>query len=371
MFLKYTNLLFEELVAIGFTVGESTLGDKKITDETELVVLHKRENATHYVAILVNIEKFNLDNYKKMQESIKLQFSNPMITAICKNIVILNIFIGNESIPIIDSTIKNAPKYIDQYYYEIFWVLRDGGNKIEQVVSKNQPTDVASVKKAINRAYKSYKEGAVIQSEPLKDIVRRVRKENPLQVVNRYANLTFMTIVFCVLYFIIVEFSGGTNDINNIMRFGALEKNSVLNNQEYYRLITSMFMHSGYIHLFSNMLALSIFGSRLEKYMGSLHFLLIFLIGGLFGNILTIMFSSYVSVGASGSIFALMGTLYVLSKRFNKTIDGLDEHLFFMFIFVNIGIGFLVPNINNIAHLGGLVFGLLAGYLYNPEIKNK
>ncbi len=182
-----------------------------------------------------------------------------------------------------------------------------------------------------------------------------------------------MLILICTATFIAQHFFthliDGAYDKYYLLQIGALQRDSVLINGEYYRLLTSLFMHVNFIHLLSNLLAIVIFGSRLERYMGSLNLMFIFLLGGLTGNVVTIIMSDVASVGASGGAFALIGTLYVLTKRFNRSIDGLGSHLFFMYILINVSLGFLIPNVNNMAHIGGLIFGMIAGFIHTPQKK--
>ncbi len=373
MFGVYTNELFNKLVQKGFTVVDNDLSNSKIDDDTSFVTMHKRDNAIHYVVILFNNEKFDLNEYKHMKMDLTKQLNNPLLKSVCTNVMVINMFIGDD-LPIINNTISNSEKFIDQYYYEVFWSLKDINNNLVQKVSKNQPSDILGLKKIIFDAFKSYKEGKITNKDlSIKDTIIKVNTDNPLKVVNRYSNLTFLLTLICVAVFMVQQFlqlySHESYRAYFLLQLGALQSERVLHYGEYYRLFTSMFMHGDFIHLICNLLALVIFGGRVEKYMGTMHLLFIFLIGGLTGNVLTIMFSNAVSVGASGGIFALIGTLYVLTKRFNKSVDGLNSHLFFMYILFNVGLGFLIPNINNLAHIGGLVFGLIAGLVYTPKSK--
>jgi rhomboid protease GluP len=127
----------------------------------------------------------------------------------------------------------------------------------------------------------------------------------------------------------------------------------------YWQLVTSMFIHASIIHLAGNMLFLLIFGLRGEEMFSLPEYLGIYLVGGLVGNLLSLVFGPYfVSVGASGAIFSLFGACVIYNRRsVRQSILGALVYAFFLF-FINTGEG-----VNILAHLGGLAFGLIVGYL--------
>jgi rhomboid protease GluP len=135
--------------------------------------------------------------------------------------------------------------------------------------------------------------------------------------------------------------------------------NLLVFNGWYYQLLTSIFIHASLFHLVGNLLFLLIFGLRGEEMFSLPEFLTIYLVGGLFGNILSLGFGpDFISVGASGAIFAMFGACVIYGRRsVRQSILGALVYAFFLF-FINTGAG-----VNIAAHLGGLVFGLLIGYL--------
>jgi rhomboid protease GluP len=128
----------------------------------------------------------------------------------------------------------------------------------------------------------------------------------------------------------------------------------------YWQLFTSMFVHASIAHLVGNMLFLFIFGLRGEEMFSLPEFLGVYLLGGLAGNLLSLGFGpDFLSVGASGAIFALFGAIVIYSRRsVRQSILGALVYAFFLF-FISSG----AENVNILAHLGGLAFGLVAGYL--------
>ncbi|MCW3983108.1 MAG: rhomboid family intramembrane serine protease [Candidatus Bathyarchaeota archaeon] len=127
----------------------------------------------------------------------------------------------------------------------------------------------------------------------------------------------------------------------------------------YWQLFTSMFIHASIFHLVGNMLFLLIFGLRGEEMFSLPEYLGIYFLGGLAGNLLSLLFGpNFISVGASGAIFSMFGACLIYDRRsVRQSILGAVVFAFFLF-FINTGEG-----VNILAHLGGLLVGLLLGYV--------
>ena len=134
---------------------------------------------------------------------------------------------------------------------------------------------------------------------------------------------------------------------------------------EYYRLLTSAFLHGGIVHLLLNMYALYLFGPQLEAALGRLRFIVLYVVSALGGSALSYAFASPVqpSLGASGAVFGLLGAYLVINRRLGR-----DNTAVLMLLAINLAYGFLVPNIDWRAHLGGLVTGaaVAAAIAYAP-----
>jgi rhomboid protease GluP len=129
---------------------------------------------------------------------------------------------------------------------------------------------------------------------------------------------------------------------------------------EVWRLFTAMFIHADIVHLFGNMFFLFIFGLRAEEMFDMKEYMLIYFLSGLAGGFLTLMLwpLDTLSVGASGAIFGMVGATIIYARRsIGQSIITALLYAFFLF-FLNLG-----GNVNYLAHLGGLVVGLLIGYL--------
>lgn len=141
-------------------------------------------------------------------------------------------------------------------------------------------------------------------------------------------------------------------------------------NREPWTLITSIFVHGSFFHLFANMLALFFLGSYLTRLIGNKSFLAVYFGGGLLGSIFYWILAPTLSiaVGASGAIFAVGGALAVMLPNLKVLVFPVPVP---MPLWVAIIGGFLVlsllPFVAWEAHLGGLAFGALAGYLFKSR----
>ncbi|MFH0768208.1 MAG: rhomboid family intramembrane serine protease [Chloroflexota bacterium] len=131
-------------------------------------------------------------------------------------------------------------------------------------------------------------------------------------------------------------------------------------------IITNMFIHGGLGHIFANMFTLYFFGSNLLELMGRKYFLIVYFCGGILGNVLFMLLANpfAVAIGASGAVFAVGGALTVLRPNLKVIIFPLPIAIP---LWVAVIGGFLImssPGIAWQAHLGGLIFGLAAGYYF-------
>lgn len=134
--------------------------------------------------------------------------------------------------------------------------------------------------------------------------------------------------------------------------------NLLVFNGWYWQLFTSMFVHVNIVHLMGNMIFLLIFGFRAEGLFKIQEYLAVYFGSGLAGNLLTLLFGpDMISAGASGAIFGLFGACTIFVRQeFGQSIISVLIYSFFL-LMMSTG-----PNVNNLAHLGGLVVGLLIGY---------
>ena len=132
---------------------------------------------------------------------------------------------------------------------------------------------------------------------------------------------------------------------------------SLVKSGEYYRLFTSLFLHGSVVHFVCNMYALHIIGREVENYLGKWKYVLIYFFSGLTGSLLSCL-TSYSSLGASGAIFGLLGSLLYFGYHYRLYFGNVILKQVIPVVVINLLIGFTFSNINNIAHIGGLIGGL-------------
>ena len=167
--------------------------------------------------------------------------------------------------------------------------------------------------------------------------------------------ITYALIVLNVMMYMAVVLFG--NEL-----FYALSDNrdAVLSGQVY-RMISSMFIHADIIHLLFNMYALYILGPQVERYYGKTKFTLIYFISGLMGSLFSCVFmsSNTYSMGASGAIFGLLGSIAYFTYYYRATLQGLLRSQVIPVILINLSLGLFISGIDMMGHVGGLIGGLL------------
>lgn len=168
--------------------------------------------------------------------------------------------------------------------------------------------------------------------------------------------ITYLLVFINVLLFVVPALFGQTDNIfRELAVFGPYIRQG-----EYYRLITGTFIHANIAHLIFNMYALWIIGIQLESFLGKWKYLLIYLFSGLTASLMSITFhNTTVSVGASGAIFGLLGAMLYFGYHYRVYLGTVIKSQIIPLIVLNLALGFLVPGIDNAAHIGGLIGGVL------------
>lgn len=134
---------------------------------------------------------------------------------------------------------------------------------------------------------------------------------------------------------------------------------SLVKDGEYFRLITSLFLHGNIIHLLSNMYALFMVGKQLESLLGKWKFTFIYLFSGIMGSLLSCI-GTFNSLGASGAVFGLFGALLYFGYHYRLYFGSVILREIVPVIGVNLLIGFTLSGVNNAAHIGGLIGGVFS-----------
>ena len=177
----------------------------------------------------------------------------------------------------------------------------------------------------------------------------------PKKPVATYLLLSVMTILLVLMYL----FGAGGIDsmsVKTLYDFGGLVKDG-----SWIRLISSIFLHIGFLHFLMNAWSLNILGRQVENFFGHVKTFIIFMYSGIIGNLLSLvlMDSNTISAGASGAIFGLMGALLYFSMNQRTYMSEALKNQILPVIIVNLFAGFIIPGINIYAHIGGLIGGII------------
>lgn len=182
--------------------------------------------------------------------------------------------------------------------------------------------------------------------------------------------ITKVIIMVCILYFLyIYTKTKGELTAANLVYYGANFRD-LIKSGEWYRLFSSIFIHASILHILVNMYALRIIGYQLESYLGKVRYLIVFILSGLVGSLFSAIFTKTVSVGASGAIFGLLGSLLYFSYHYRLVLGGSLKNEIIPVIIINLLIGFLIPGIDIYAHVGGLIGGVFTTMAVGVPGKN-
>lgn len=171
-------------------------------------------------------------------------------------------------------------------------------------------------------------------------------------------------IVVNTVLFVLLAFKSGSlmvPDMGTLLAMGAKDPVGLAQG-EWWRFLTPVFLHIGIFHFGINTYMLYQVGPQLESMLGGFWFILIYLCSGTFGNIASACFTPNLGAGASGALFGLLGAGYYIERlvgiRLRETGRRLARRAYAMTVLINLGIGLVVPFIDNTAHFGGLVMGV-------------
>ena len=285
-----------------------------------------------------NEEQFNFDKFKTkriMKKIRKKTFSLSM------NVLSIFVSLGE------NVNLENAP--IPNH----LWVKANNENELEKspVISKVFPDLLSKLKYT--------EKGADLFMKITKDINKH-NQEDAKRVEkvfkSKFPMITYFIIAVNVILFVVPFFFGQADAMVETL---CVHGPSVRAGQ-YFRLIGGMFMHGSLFHLLFNCYALYVLGSQIESFLGKIKFTIIYLLGGLMGALFSIIFNGNVaSVGASGAIFGLMGALVYFGYHYRVYLGNVVRSQIIPLIVANLVFGFIMPGVDNAAHIGGLRGGTL------------
>ncbi len=185
--------------------------------------------------------------------------------------------------------------------------------------------------------------------------------------------VTGILVALNALYFIFLEMIGGSENVNILREYGGMFAPDILEKGEYYRLLTAVFMHSGIDHIVYNMLMLCVFGRYVQRSLGTVRYVIIFLFSGVGANVLDFVLKygevyPAVGVGASGAVYGLAGSMLAIAWLQDGRIENLNLTQIVAMLAISLYLGYTAVGVNNMAHVSGAILGfLLTVILYKTK----
>ena len=183
----------------------------------------------------------------------------------------------------------------------------------------------------------------------------------PKRVIATYVIIAILAVIYLVQFLGYDEFL-----IDSFATYGPFIRAG-----EYYRLFTGSLLHGGIIHLACNLYSLYILGNQIESFFGRLKMVIIYIFSALFGALMSITLSGNVaSIGASGAICGLLGALIYFGYYYRVYFGSILRDKIIPIVILNLGIGLLDSSIDNWAHLGGIIGGVLISMILGVPNEN-
>lgn len=294
-----------------------------------------------------NIEQLNFDRYKI--NNVNRQISKKTLTRKLKTLNILtdtNDTIEEDNTKNIDMFIIKSSKDLEN---------KDGIKSLFPNIMDEEVKDLHGLDFLINVS---------------NDINKKTENDNkfyenvfkPKKIIITKALIYINVIIFAIGLVINPE----TYDI-----YTSFALNKILvKNGEFYRLLTAGFLHADIMHLICNMYSLNIIGTQIENFIGKKKFLIVYIISLITGSLLSCVINTGWSVGASGAIFGLLGSIIYFGYHYRLYLGSVLKSQIIPILIINLAIGFL-PGIDMAGHVGGLVGGWLATMMVGIEKKSK
>lgn len=340
-------------------LNESLIEDDYQVIPTDVDYVHMfgkvKQNYLYLLNIIVLEEgtMISLDQYKVYKQITKNQFQALGF----EQTYLLNLYLTCDAKKDMGQWEEITPDF-EENFTDFHWFVDIEREKL--AVPKNQPKKFLNVNDLIHAIFQN----TTYHTKP------------KLELKTKRSMITYGLVILNTVIWLWMEGFGSSYDPMTLVDFGALYSPFIQQYKEYYRLITAVFLHIGFSHLLYNMAALYIFGSRVEKVLGRVNFLLLYLLAGLGGSLLSYGVAIATGVpklaaGASGAIYGLQGAALYTAMHRRGNLEGLSEGWLWAATFGGLIFGFLSANVDNMAHVGGLFTGYALMYLFLKPAKNE
>ncbi|MEA4816697.1 MAG: rhomboid family intramembrane serine protease [Lachnospiraceae bacterium] len=349
------DLISEEFRILG------DLNINRIEEKTEDIILFKNLSPIIYVVALINADVLDVSQYAEKSRNLAGEFNKFAEENHIGRLIYINVFAGKKNIADFFEFAKSKPYIPDAKPLSVFWCVDLESKKL--LIPEGSADKILNIQDVLKRAINE-------EEEPKVELSKRIKKAFSLSELELKIKIPFLTyFIIAINGFVLIYMYYSGNEACIINGY-AKNSQRIFLNGEYYRLFTSMFLHKDVYHLLYNAFSLYLFGTRCEKYMGRGAFAIIYLASGLAGGFLSSIILRGTSIGASAGVFGVLGALLALAKKSSRSVEGLTFFSMMVLALIGIAMGFLEPDIDNVAHLGGVISGFLIEFMILRK-KNK
>ncbi|MFB4166473.1 rhomboid family intramembrane serine protease [Virgibacillus sp. JSM 102003] len=342
-----------------------------INESGQEIWLEKYENKTSYVVRLLH-RGFDWKNHLKKDIRTVFQKAKAMKHFFLgKHIEIHNVYISTHS-PVDDWNILKKPMQLNEknpLKMKVYYL-----SEAEKAAEQSRLQDAigsSSVTISDDDSELDMEEQVEYYKSQLDTTLKNKKNEAESLFSNGKPFLTYFLLGINILVFLLLELNGGSKSTETLIEFGAKYNPAIIENGEWWRIITSMFLHIGFLHLIMNMFAVYYLGAAVERIYGSTRSILVYFLAGIGGGLASFAFTTNISAGASGALFGLFGALLFFGLIHKKIFFQTMGKSLLIIIGINLVFGFMVPQVDNGAHLGGLISGFVASAILHLPQRRK
>lgn len=361
MFLDFTKNMTRALVEREFHLASVMGVNGELTAEKGLAVLLKAAPPVLYVVAFMNLDRVPVSDYAAAMDDFLDRLRQNLERYVCTRIIATH-FLYGETLPEAARTFADAQEPIPDAIVNQVWWLADGGEQ-QVLPGAKQPKNVLDLQKVAQTAF-----AQPAPKESLEEIVGHVDLRSMFLTRSKDHKLTLYLIAVNIVIWFVIAISGQSDAF---ILFFANHPRLVLQEHQVYRLLTSVFIHLGLMHLLYNSLSLYIFGSLFEEAFGKRMYLALYLVSGVIGSLFSVLFTRALSAGASGAIFGLLGGILAWTVVNKHSIGGFDSRTLLIFALGFFLCGVFMGGVDHFAHLGGFLSGFVFAYLQQKRLKKK
>ncbi|SHO53852.1 rhomboid family intramembrane serine protease [Anaerocolumna xylanovorans] len=336
---------------------------RPIAVNAERISLYYQDREEGYYALLVLDCPMGSEFTAQQYQNIKRQIYESLVRNSTKRIYIHTILVTENTSAASRITEKEAES----------WIIDTGSFRL--IIYENQRYDFIGIRRAMEDfLLKEYLPYAENEEENMPYEAIRPTKKSTL---SRYFSPVNTSIVLLnILVFLVINTLLPVRTEDILVTKGALSWRDILENGEYYRLATYMFLHSGTDHLTNNMIVLLFIGDNLERAIGRWKYLIVYLGAGILAGGASILhnmieYNNIISIGASGAIFGVVGAMAYIVIANRGRLENISTAQLVLFVIFSLYGGLTSQGVDNAAHIGGLISGfILAAVIYRRQKKS-